>query len=173
MGFMIMYKPWFLAINLVMLELVKLGFDPNYGVDKHFIDKAKGVKEILELESVEFQIDLFDGFNDRQQELFLMSALLDLDLIREEMDNMISIWERGDAKGMEEMLRKGLREHPEILPIYNKIFYERNKKMALKIEGFLDDGAENYFVIVGSGHLVGKEGIIQLLKDKGYFLEQL
>jgi len=171
-SYMIMYKPWFLAINLVTLELIKLGFDPNYGIDKYFMDKARGNKDILELETVDFQIGLFDGFNDSQQELLLFSTLLDIDIIEQEMEKMISFWQSGDAEGLEKILRRGLDEHPQILPIYEKLFYERNKSMTKKIETFLADGRD-YFVVVGAGHLVGKEGIIELLKEKGYSVNQL
>ena len=171
LGPMAVFKPWFLSITLATLELLKLGFDPEYGVDKHFLRKAKG-KRILELESLEYQLGLFDGFTDKQQDLLLFSTLLDLKIIEKEMNNLIKAWENGNADKVEEILMKGLDEHPEILPIIEKIFYERNRNMVLKIEGYLGTD-DTYFVVVGAGHLVGEKGIIQLLKKKGYSLEQL
>jgi len=44
--------------------------------------------------------------------------------------------------------------------------------MVSKIEDLLRT-KETYFVIVGAGHLVGNRGIIEILKGKGYFVEQL
>jgi hypothetical protein len=44
--------------------------------------------------------------------------------------------------------------------------------MASKIEDFLRN-RETYFVVVGAGHLVGSQGIIEILKGKGYMVEQL
>ncbi len=44
--------------------------------------------------------------------------------------------------------------------------------MASKIEGYLKT-EEHYFVVVGAAHLVGKDGIIEILKKKGYLVEQL
>ena len=35
-------KPWFLALTLESLALVKLGFDPTYGIDVHFLSEASG-----------------------------------------------------------------------------------------------------------------------------------
>jgi len=58
-----------------------------------------------------------------------------------------------------------------MLPVYEKLLYERNNTMATRIEGFLKAGGR-YFVVVGAGHLVGKKGIIELLKKKGYPVEQ-
>lgn len=169
---MVFFKPWFLSITLVTFELLKLGFDSEYGIDKHFLVKAKGKKRILELESVEYQLNLFDSFTDEQQDLLLFSTLLDLDIMEEEMDNLIKAWESGDAVKTEEILMQGLDEYPEILPIIDKIFYERNRNMVSKIEDYLDTN-DTYFVVVGAGHLVGEKGIIQLLNKKGYSLQQL
>jgi len=168
---MLVFKPWFLSITLATFELLKLGFNPEYGVDKHFLKKARG-KEILELESLEYQLNLFDGFTDKQQDLLLFSTLLDLQIIEREMGNLIRAWKNGNADKVEEILMKGLEEYPEILPIIEKIFYERNREMVLKIERYLGT-SDTYFVVVGAGHLVGEKGIIQLLKKKGYSLEQL
>ena len=44
--------------------------------------------------------------------------------------------------------------------------------MASKIEDFLKT-TETLFVIVGAGHLVGEKGIVEILKAKGYVVEQM
>jgi len=59
-----------------------------------------------------------------------------------------------------------------LAPIVVKLFDERNMRMTSKIEGYLNSSG-SYFVIVGAGHLVGKRGIVELLKNKGYGVEQL
>jgi len=48
-------KPWMCALTLVLLELKKMGFDPNYGIDKYFFNKAQqDKKEMVFLESIEY-----------------------------------------------------------------------------------------------------------------------
>jgi len=59
-----------------------------------------------------------------------------------------------------------------IAPLFRKLFDERNIKMTSKIEGYLNAGG-SYFVIVGAGHLIGERGMVELLKSKGYIVEQL
>ena len=81
-------------------------------------------------------------------------------------------WSLGDIAAMEELTFRGLAEHPEMLPIYEKLLYERNITMASKIEGFLKEGGTR-FVVIGSGHLLGSKGILKLLERKGYIAEQL
>jgi len=163
-------KPWFLALSLTSLELVKRGFDPDYGIDMHFLSEASGKKKIKELESVDYQINLFSGFSDREQELFLLNTLKDLRAIDEDLDMLIRSWTRGDVKNLESLIQKS--EDSEMSSINEKLIYDRNRHMVSKIEDYLRTG-EIHFVIVGAGHLVGNKGIIEILKSKGYKAEQM
>ena len=165
-------KPWFLAITLVTLESLKLGFDPNLGIDKYFLSKAEGKKKILELESLDYQIHLLSNFSDKDQELFLVYTLRDLKIMEQEVNKLIQAWSSGDTKGMESILTRSASEDKSLSPIFEKLIYERNRKMVLKIEDFLGT-KETYFIIVGAGHLVGNQGIIEILRGKGYIVEQL
>lgn len=164
-------KPWFLAMVLESMELLKLGFDPNYGIDKYFLSKAAG-KKILELESLDYQIGLLSKFSDQEQEMFLVYTLKDVGIFSQELDKLTQAWISGDAKGLESIMTRGLIEDKRMSFIYEKLILERNKSMASKIEEFLKT-KETYFVIVGAGHLVGNQGIIEILKGKGFYVEQL
>jgi uncharacterized protein YbaP (TraB family) len=81
-------------------------------------------------------------------------------------------WKTGDVKNMESIATKPLAEDKNLSSLYEKLIYERNRNMVLRIEEFLKT-KETYFVVVGAGHLVGKKGIIEMLKGKGYHVEQL
>ena len=165
-------KPWFLAMTLVALESIKLGLDPNLGIDKYFLSKAEGKKKMLELESVDEQISLLSGFSDKDQELFLIYTLKDLHIMEQEVNQLTQAWISGDTKSMESLLTKSFSEDKRLSAIFEKLIFERNRRMVSKIEDFLRT-KETYFVIVGAGHLVGSQGVIELLKGKGYLVEQL
>jgi len=165
-------KPWFLSMTLVALETLKLGLDPNLGIDKYFLSKAEGKKKILELESLDYQINLLSNLSDKDQELFLVYTLRDLKIMEQEVNKLIQTWSSGDTKGMESILTRSASEDKSLSPIFEKLIYERNRKMVLKIEDFLGT-KETYFIIVGAGHLVGDQGIIEILRGKGYIVEQL
>ncbi len=165
-------KPWFLALTLVALESLKLGFDPNFGIDKYFLSKAEGEKKILELESLDYQLDLLSGFSDKDQELYLLYTLKDLNLLEQELGRLTQAWTSGDTKGMESILTRSVSEDRRLSFILEKLIYGRNRKMVSKIEDYLKE-KETYFVIVGAGHLVGSRGILEILKGKGYVVEQL
>jgi uncharacterized protein YbaP (TraB family) len=165
-------KPWFLALVLESLELLRLGFDPNYGIDKYFLSRAAGKKKIVEMESLDYQIDLLSKFSDQEQELFLLYTIKDLHILKQELDKLTQAWKSGDAKGLESIMTRGFAEDSRMPSVYEKLILERNRNMALKIEEFLGN-REIYFVVVGAAHLVGKEGVIEILKGRGYLVEQL
>jgi len=164
-------KPWFLALTLASLEALKLGFDPNYGTDKYFLSKATEKKKIMGLESFDYQINLFSQLSEKDQELLLFYTLKDINVLKQELDKLIKAWTLGDTKSVESIITRSVTEDKRLSPIYEKVIYERNRNMASKIEDYLKT-VETYFVIVGAGHLVGDQGIIALLKGKGFLVEQ-
>jgi uncharacterized protein YbaP (TraB family) len=85
---------------------------------------------------------------------------------------MVRAWTSGDAQAMESTLADAVPPDPSLAPVVQKLFDERNVKMMSKIEGYLNSNG-SYFVIVGAGHLVGNKGIVELLKSRGYVVEQL
>lgn len=167
-----MQKPWFLALSFQAMELVRLGYSPEHGVDYHFLTRAQGKKRILELESLEEQLSLLSGFSDREQEQFLLYTLETLSSMDRQVGNMVQAWTSGDAQGLESILAGAVPPDASLAPILQKLFDERNVKMASKIEGYLNSNGR-YFVIVGAGHLVGNRGLVELLTSKGYVVEQL
>ena len=167
-----MQKPWFLALSLQAMELTRLGYDPQYGVDYYFLKKAQGKKRILELESLDEQLGLLSGFSDNEQEQLLLYTLKTLNSMGGQVEALVRAWISGDSLAMESILADAVIRDASIAPIFGKLFDERNLRMTSKIDGYLNSNG-SYFVIVGAGHLVGKRGIIELLKSKGYVVEQL
>ena len=165
-------KPWFLALTIEALELRRLGYDLENGLDLHFAKEAKGKKKLVELESFDKQINLLNGFTDRQQDQFLFYTLKDLESLPTMIETLMHAWRTGDMETMETLVTQTVRDYPEIGPVFDMLIYRRNRNMAEKIEQFLQSG-DTVFVVIGAAHLVGKEGIIELLKKKGYAPEQM
>jgi hypothetical protein len=164
------FKPWSVAVTIAAMKFQSMGFDPNYGVDLHFVKKAQEAKKkILSLETMEYQIELFDTLSAEMQEQMLQQTLADLDVLQTEMPLIVRNWETGNVSGMEELFMKSFKPYPEI---YKKLIVDRNKAWTTKIKGYLKDG-DNYLVVVGAGHLVGKDGVIELLKKEGFSATQL
>ena len=163
-------KPWLVALTLTTMKLQKLGFDPNYGVDRYLADRAKrSGKPISGLESLEFQIGLLDQLSQRDQELMLRETLKELDQLDQGVEQIVQLWLKGDAGSLEEWLLAGMREYPDL---HEKIIVERNRRWLPQIEQLLAQGG-GAMVVVGAAHLVGRQGVIELLKQRGYTVEQL
>jgi uncharacterized protein YbaP (TraB family) len=99
-------------------------------------------------------------------------TILEIEKTPSYAETIIKAWVEGKLKILEEIIYQPLKEKPELLPIYKRLFLDRNRAMVSKIEDFLKT-EKRYFIVVGAGHLAGEEGIIELLKKKGYRLRQL
>lgn len=166
------FKPGMIVMTLESMRLMKLGYVPEYGIDMHFLQKAHGVKQIFELETIDEQLNLLLD-NSMNDNLIMKSSILEWEQDEELMEKVISLWMNGSADKMADLIiKEPLREQPDMLPFYKKFFFDRNAKMADKIKSYLAS-EQIYFVVVGSGHLIGEKGIIQLLKKEGYTITQL
>jgi uncharacterized protein len=163
-------KPSMLAFMLSTMKLMQMGYTPEYGIDMYFCKKAEGVKSIVELETVEKQLSLI--FDMPNGEAFLEYTLLDLQKIDSLFSDIISAWKNGDGHVMEKVLFESHEDRPEFKQFFEKIYFDRNLLMVSKIKTMLKK-KQTFFVIVGAGHLVGEKGIIQLLADPEYDIQQL
>ena len=82
----------------------------------------------------------------------------------EEQHNMGHYWSAGDYESFERLVLPGVEATPGL-------FAERNKKwMPIIIEAAKE--MPTLFVF-GAGHLAGPEGVVRMLRDAGYTVEQL
>jgi uncharacterized protein len=171
------YKPWYVYMLLDSLKTLESGFDPDLGIDYHFLSRAtdEDFKEIVELESMEFQLDVLNNFSPEVQLYLLETVLEDDSTYEEDMKKLANLWKDGDAEGLEQLLFTQQEELREEEQIFNKEMLDnRNVGMANKIEQFLQNGEEEtYFVIVGAAHYFGEKGIVKLLEEKGYAVEKV
>jgi hypothetical protein len=163
------FKPWFIALTLATLELQRLGFNPIYGLDVHFFNKAKAdAKEIGFLEPAEFQLNLLGNMIKKDQIAFLNQTLKDLEIVNQLAADLVKQWKAGNAKGLHELLYKSFKDYPDI---YDRLLIQRNKKWVEEIETLMREN-KNILFVVGAGHLVGPQSVVDLLKQRGYKVKQ-
>lgn len=165
------FKSWFVAMTITSMELVKLGFNPKFGIDKYFIDRAKD-KVLVELEGIKYQMNLFNNFTDKENESFLVSIINEASSMGKNIDKMVNAWNIGDTEGMLKMVEQDRGKNPGMEELFNAIIEKRNKRMAEKIGDLVKEG-KAVFVVVGAAHLIGKEGVINLLRMNGFNLKQM
>jgi uncharacterized protein YbaP (TraB family) len=163
-------KPWTVALMLQAVEWQKAGLDPELGLDKHFYDRAQADKKSVQgLETTDFQISQFDGMTMPQQERLLSQSLKDIDNEKANMTNLMAAWKAGDVPGVERLVLAELKDDPQL---YQRLLVDRNKTWLPKIEALFARGG-HALVVVGAAHLVGSDGVVAMLKSKGYTVEQL
>ena len=73
------FEPWFAAVNLGLIPLLKLGYDPNSGAEKTLLAAAKkDRKPVAGFESLEQQLGYFDTMPQRLQVKYLGETVKDL-----------------------------------------------------------------------------------------------
>jgi hypothetical protein len=168
------FHPWILGVSLEHMKYQKMGIVPEYGLDRHFLDKANdsmGKKEIVEIEKADDHFKLISEYCDN--ELYLAYVLFGLDQLERQITPALAAWKCGNATLIEKLiLTDDSTIHPEFEGLVEKLVYNRNEIMANKISLYLQDNRD-YFVVFGCGHAVGPKGVISLLSKKGYKVEQL
>jgi len=163
------FKPWFLAVTLTTLELQRLGFSPLSGIDVHYYGRAQSdEKELGYFESIDYQLGLLGKMSADNQQAFLGQTLKDLEIAAEMADDMVAYWQNGQIEKLHSLLFKSFEDYPEI---ENRLLLQRNKDWVKKIEAMLG-GSENVFVVVGAGHLIGPQSVVDLLRQNGYKVKQ-
>jgi uncharacterized protein YbaP (TraB family) len=162
------FRPWMLAAMLQILEMQRVGFDTEIGIERHFLRLAEQQGKVVhELETAEFQLRMLAEMSDELQELFLISTIDEYASFAERIDRMIVAWKIGDSTELANMLLKDYAEKPEMRPLYQRILIDRNVGMAQKIVDMLEGGGK-WFVIVGAAHLVGEEGLVEILQQDAH-----
>ncbi len=163
------FQPWFAALTLVQLHLMKMGLDPNSGVEQRLTTRATSDgKPIQGLETLEEQLGTLASLPPRQQKEFLMYSVEDSEKATQEIDRMLEAWRTGDVATLDTLLAEGMEKYPDV---YRPLTVDRNKRWIASIEELLDD-EDDYLVVVGALHLVGKDSVIELLERKGHRVTQ-
>jgi uncharacterized protein len=162
-------KPWMVALMLEALEWQKAGFSAELGLDKHFYDRAKADGKATQgLETIEYQISRFDDMPMDIQDHLLAETIKGIDTEQSNMTKLTEAWRAGDIGTVERIVLKDLQQEPQL---YQRLLVERNRNWLPKLDA-LFSRAGRAFVVVGSAHLVGPDGLIAMLKGKGYTVEQ-
>ena len=163
------FRPWMAAMTVVLVELQKQGFDVQNGLDKHFVNRAgTDGKTVDFFEQPEFQIALLTSLGDKESEEFLGQALRDMDVFKKQFKELVTAWLTGDTKALDKLLLESFREYPLM---HKKFLTDRNRTWMPKLEKLLS-GGKDVLVVVGAGHMIGKDGVVDLLTAKGYKVEQ-
>jgi uncharacterized protein len=169
LDFMTRFAPWAVALQIEQMRLLRAGYNPLNGVDFQIATLAqRDGKPLHGLETLEDQLGLFAHLSLDEQCEFLRSMLEEEDS-KKQLGDITRAWREGDIHALESLLRQGSEESPEL---FKKLTVDRNRRWLPQIEKMLQDSGNDYLVVTGALHMVGSDGLVQLLRSKGYRVEQ-
>ena len=172
-GMLQAFEPWFVGLLVSIVEADKQGLDPKLGLDKHFMDlAAKAGKPAVGLEQGSEQIAVFDGMRRDVQIAFLDDTLTDVEKGADETRNLHAAWRRGDDTVLLDEMSSDMRT--KFPTVYAAINVDRNDRWVPKLQRMLDDEHDkDTLVVVGALHLLGRDGVVEKLRAKGYRVQRI
>lgn len=157
------YKPWYAAVLLSSLPLVKSGLNPKSGAEVA-ISTSTDARHVphAALETADYQLGLFDGLPTDVQLAFLSSVMRDYDKIETEIDKLIDAWGKGDAETLAALMNADM-DDPRL---EEALLVQRNRNWAKWVRERLAKPG-TVFVAVGAGHLAGKDSVQAQLAAAG------
>jgi uncharacterized protein YbaP (TraB family) len=161
-------QPWALGMQLLEMQYVQLGFDPEKGVEQQLQHRAQADgKPISGLETMAEQLGVLESMSAADQARFLDMVVTEMRDVETETQSVVAAWRNGDAAKLAALLSDEYRSFPAL---YQMLVTNRNKRWVPQIEKLLH-GNQDYFVVVGALHLVGDGGLLDLMRKDGYKAE--
>jgi len=165
-------KPW--AVNKIIgrSPFSTKDFRPDLGIEFYFFRLAKDAgKPTGGLETIEDQLDIDDKLPLKMQEKILRETLTvsDSKEAEKKFSHLVKNWHQGNFSELEDIIEEQKKKN---LTYHQALLTNRNKRWIPQIENFLMED-KNVLVIVGAAHLVGDDGLVALLTEKGYQLERV
>ncbi|WIO74638.1 TraB/GumN family protein [Porticoccaceae bacterium LTM1] len=163
-------NPNFAILMIYQMDMVKKGLVNAEGVEKFYTRQGKkDQKSFGHLETIEQQLALLSKDPDEnfdQDVGYFLEKMAETETI---WNDLRLAWRTGDFDTLEKLTIDEFKEYPDV---YDEFLVERNHNWIPQIEAMFDaEGIE--FVMVGAAHLVGEDGVLKLLKEKGYLVEPL
>jgi uncharacterized protein YbaP (TraB family) len=163
------FAPWMVATTLLQLELAKRGFSPEFGIEQVLAGRAAAdAKPITGLETTAQQLELLAGMPMPMQKRFLVMTLDESAQLDREVGELVGAWQAGDTAALAGLLSDEFDEFPDL---YRRLTVDRNRAWVGRLADLLDD-RDDYLVVVGALHLVGKDSVVDLLQQRGFKVVQ-
>jgi uncharacterized protein YbaP (TraB family) len=163
------FAPWFVATMLLQLELTERGFRPELGIEQRIAGRAaRDGKPIAGLETPGEQFAVLGGLPLPEQKRFLQMTLEEAGSLDAELEQILAAWRAGDIEALARLLGDAYADFPEL---YRPLTEDRNRAWVEAFDGLLDD-RDDYLVVVGALHLVGRNSVVDLLRRRGYTVTQ-
>ncbi len=157
-------QPWAVSLALGDLEYLKLGYDPEWGVERQIERRAaQDRKQIRGLETLDEELGELVALKTAEQSRFLDLTVEDLRDAESDTDELLTAWRAGDTRKLASLLSSEYQRFPEL---YRALIGKRNSRWFPRIETYLGD-TRDYLVLVGALHVIGRGGLLDLARRAG------
>ena len=154
------FKPM-MVMSLLTQRLLSCANIESY--EMSFVKMAgEQKKELLGLEKVEDQLAVFDAIPDSLEIRSIMNMVNDFDAQKKEFTRMSIIYKSQDLDALYQLMV----ESPEMMDSQELLLDRRNRNWIPIMEPAMKKAST--FFAVGSGHLGGSQGVLELLRKQGY-----
>ncbi|MEE0876866.1 MAG: TraB/GumN family protein [Fibrobacteraceae bacterium] len=167
-------RPWLAATVIASMAILSTGIEKDLGIDVVLLDSAANSgKEIIALETPREQVQSFSDVADSNESSgisYLETTFKEFENLKPMLKSILHAWKTADVKALQEQLKtENMTKAEEKLN--QRIYNERNLKMAAKVEEFLKAN-KKIFVVVGVGHLILEDNVLEILSKKGYSIQK-
>jgi hypothetical protein len=143
---------------------LKLGYDPQSGVEEQLVARTqKDRRPTAGLETLDEELGELEHMSAEEQARFLELTLQDLKDTADETDQMLSAWRTGNSAALAAQLSDAYTQFPQL---YRVLVSDRNQRWLPQIKTYLA-ADHNVLIVVGALHVVGKGGLLDLLRNAG------
>lgn len=159
------YTAWFCALTLELVGYERGGFESAFGIDQYFHQRARGDrKTIAWFETPATHLQLFSAMHGATGIELLRSALDEQQQDEQAPQALFKAWQRGDEAFVEQLVNDTRRDYPRV---YAALLVDRNKAWLPALNTRLRQPRPQ-LIIVGAAHLYGRDGLIALLRARGF-----
>lgn len=164
-------KPWFVALTLSLAEMRRQGMQADAGLDNYLMQLAQARGKPADgLERADEQIALLDSMTATEQQQ-LLAETLDEAGAADQVNALHDAWRRGDVHLLTTQMAEDMRKQYPAL--YQDINVERNARWVPRLEQRLGKQGGTTLVVVGALHLLGRDGVVERLRARGYRVERI
>ena len=163
-------RPWFASLTLTSVMLQRAGYQASLGLDMYVYQKARERDlEVVGLETIQDQLSILSSASSSDPDAYLRYTIENLDASLDQIDRIMRAWKAGDMQAVASVMNEGMDEFPQMR---EQLLLQRNRNWIPRIEALMSR-PENTLVVVGAGHLVGEDSVVEMLREQGHTVTQL
>lgn len=158
-------RAWFCALALELYPLQQAQFSVEYGVDHEYFSRAlEDGRPVITLETPAFQVELFAKMPEALGKDMLAATLDEKTWESQTPEDLYRMWRTGDLPLLAQVVEEMRRGYPQL---YARILADRTRAWMAPLGEYLKQDVP-LMVVVGAAHLPGPDGLLALLKARGF-----